>query len=59
MNMYEYTLALLVEGEIHTTVFRGEMFEMMPRFLLIRREDGTDTLLNHDVVAQLDYKAVK
>lgn len=59
MRMYAYKLALLVDGSIQNSEFNGQMFEMLPQFILIKQEDGTNTLLNHEIVAQLDYKEIK
>lgn len=53
---YTYTLALLVDGEIKESSFVGRDFEMDGRFIRIERQDGITTLLNYDIVGQLDIR---
>ena len=55
-KLYDYTLALLVDGEVKTSSFTGTWYEMTERFIIIERVDGIRTLLNFDIVGQLDVK---
>lgn len=58
MKWYKYTLALLVDGEIKESSFIGRDFEMDGRFIRIKRKDGIESLLNYDIVGQLDIVEV-